>query len=117
MTSRLRWRDYRTQGGGCPVHDFVESLTDDEAAAVVAAMREVRDRGLSAARHLRGDIYEVRAFAARRGFRILFSKEAKYILLSLSAYVKKTAKTPAAEIDLAVERLADWRRRGRSGIS
>jgi hypothetical protein len=32
---RLRWRDYRTRAGARPVNDFVESLTDEEAACVV----------------------------------------------------------------------------------
>jgi hypothetical protein len=35
---------------------FIEALTDEEAAAVVAAMKEVAQRGRSAARHLRGEI-------------------------------------------------------------
>jgi phage-related protein len=115
--SRLRWRDYRTRAGGRPVNDFIDTLTDDEAAAVVAAMREVRDQGLPGARHLRGDIYEVRAITDLRSFRILFAQEAKYVLLSLSAFAKKTAKTPRAEIELAEARLSDWRQRGRTRAS
>jgi len=40
---------------------------------------------------LRGDIYEVRAEAATRSFRLLFSCEGKYsqVLLSLSAYERE----------------------------
>lgn len=114
---RLRWRDYRTRAGGRPVNDFMESLTDEEAAAVVAAMREIREEGLASARHVRGDVYEVRAFAEHRGFRVLFSHEAKYVLLSLSAFAKKTRRTPPSEIELAEARLADWRQRGRARSS
>jgi len=111
---RLRWRDYRTPSGRRPVKAFVGTLSDNEAAAVVAAMREIAEQGLPAARHLRGDIYEARAFSDRRGFRVLFAQDAKFVLLALSAFVKQTAKTPRAEIELAEGRLADWRlRRGR----
>jgi len=41
------------------------SITRDGAglAAIVAGMKEVAQLGLSASRHLRGDVYEVRADA------------------------------------------------------
>ena len=107
--NRLRWRDYRTKSGARPVKAFLDDLTDEEAAAVVAAMQEVATVGLTAARHLRGDIYEVRAEAETRSFRVLFSHETKFILLSLSGFQKKTQKTPARELELAERRLRDWR--------
>jgi phage-related protein len=109
----LRWRDYRTPSGGRPVKAFLDNLSDHEAAAIVAAMKEVATHGVAWARHLREDIYEVRVHADRRAFRILFAQEARFILLSLSGFAKKTSKTPQAEIDVAESRLADWRRRGR----
>ena len=94
--------------------DFFDSLTDDEVAAIVAAMKEVAELGIVTSRHLRGDIYEVRADADRRSFRILFAQETKFILLSLSAFEKRSQKTPARELDVAERRLRDWRARGRS---
>lgn len=108
----MRWRDYRTESGNRPVKAFVDALTDDEAAAVVASMKEVAERGLLSARHLRDDVYEVRADADRRSFRVLFAQETKFVLLSLSAFSKKTQRTPGNEIDLAERRLKEWRKRG-----
>ncbi|MGH9137202.1 MAG: type II toxin-antitoxin system RelE/ParE family toxin [Acidimicrobiales bacterium] len=35
------------------------------------------------------------------------------VLLAVSAFSKKTQKTPPREITLAERRLGDWRRRGR----
>ncbi len=110
---RFRWRDYRTSTGARPVKKFIDGLTDEEAAAVVAAMKEVAVLGLPVARHLRDDIYEVRAESERRSFRLLFAKETKFILLSLNGFAKKTQKTPARELDLAERRLKDWRIRGK----
>src|SRR4051812_30871308 len=102
MSARYRrqWREYRTAAGSRPVRNFIDKLTDDEAAAVFAGMREVREDGASAARHLRDDIYEVRVEAATRSFRLLFSCEGRYshILLSLSIYEKRTQKAPTQEI-------------------
>jgi phage-related protein len=94
------------------VKAFMDGLTDQHAAAVVAAMKDVAQNGLRAARHLRGEVYEVRAEAERQAFRILFAQETTFILLSLSGFRKKRAQTPADEIVLAESRLADWRRRG-----
>jgi len=47
-------------------------------------------------------------------FRVLFSTEGRYsqVLLSLSAFEKRTQKTPPRELDLAEGRLRDWRTRG-----
>jgi phage-related protein len=68
-------------------------------------MKEVAEFGLERARHLRGDINEVRAFSERRDFRILFARDAKFVLLSLSVFSKKTAKIPRKELELAESRL------------
>jgi phage-related protein len=110
-----QWRDYRTATGGRPVKKFLMSLTSAERAALVAAMKEVARDGLSAAKHLDGDIYEVKADTNDKFFRLLFAAEGKHnqVLLSLEAFAKKTKKTPKAKLDLAKTRLKDWRARGR----
>lgn len=113
---RRRWRDYRTPTGRRPVADFIDECSDADAAAVAAAMKEVAIDGLSAARHVRGGIYEVRADGDRTTYRILFAQEGKrgQILLALEGFAKKTQKAPPRSLALAERRLAGWRRRGRS---
>lgn len=74
---RIRWRDYRTAAGRRPIAEFVEALSDTDAAAVTAAMKEVALEGLAAARHVRGEIYEVRAYRDRVTYRILFATQGK----------------------------------------
>jgi phage-related protein len=112
----LRWRDYETPSGRRPVKEFIDDLADDDAAAIVAAMKDVQLIGLEAARHLRGDIYEVRAEGNKQAFRVLFAQEGKKgrILLALEAISKKTQKTPNKTIALSERRLGTWRRRGRN---
>ena len=92
---------------------FLDELTDEEVAAIVAGMKEVQREGLRAGKHLRGDVYEIVADAPPRSFRLLFSSEGRFgqVLLSLSGFVKKTQKTPQRELELAGERSA------RSGIA
>ena len=114
---RRRWRDYRTPSGRRPVKEFIESLTDDDAAEVVAAMTDVRERGLSAARHLRGEIYEVRVDGRDIAIRILFAQEGRKgrVLLALEGFKKKDQQTPGRLIRLAQTRLADWRSQPHQG--
>ena len=114
---RRRWRFYETASGAKPVQAFLDNLTATEAAEVGGAMNEVAVEGLRLARHLRGDIWEVRVQSERKAFRVLFSPEgrAQQVLLALEAFTKKTQKTPPRTIQLAERRLADWRSRGRGG--
>ena len=72
---KLRWRDYVTPSGRRPVKKFIDDLADEDAAAVVAAMKDVESSGLEVARHLRGEIYEIRAEGNRQSFRVLFAQE------------------------------------------
>lgn len=93
---------------------FLDELSAIDAAEVVAAMKDVAAYGLSAARHLRGDIWEVRVDGENQAYRVLFSAEGRFhhVLLALEAFSKKTQKTPANTLQLAERRLADWRTRG-----
>jgi len=43
-----RWRDHRTHSGRSPGEEFIDSLSDADAAAVLAGMADVRERGLIA---------------------------------------------------------------------
>lgn len=78
-------------------------------------MKDVAREGLAMARHVRGEIYEMRTFTDTQSFRILFAPEGKKgrVLLALEAFSKKTQKTPDRLLKLAERRLADWRMRGR----
>lgn len=93
------------------------SLSSEDRAEVQAAMAEVVQLGMPAdvVRHVRGDIYEVRASGRDNIYRVLFSTEGQYsqILLAVVAFPKKTRQTPQGQIELAERRLADWRNRAR----
>lgn len=114
-----RWREYRTTTGRRPVREFIDQIRAQnprEAARILATMNEVARLGTAAARHLRGDLWEVRATGDRRIFRILFAEEGHYgqVLLALEGFTKTTRRTPPDTIALAEERLRDWRQRGRA---
>jgi hypothetical protein len=99
---KRRWRDYQTAMGWRPVKEFLDGLSDVDAAAVAATMKDMRELGQVGARHLRSDIYEMRSDGDRQSLRILFAEEGErsQVLLSLNGFSKKTQKTPAKEIAL-----------------
>jgi phage-related protein len=112
---RHRWRHYETAAGNRPVLGFIRKVPDEDKAAILAAMQEVRREGTRAARHLRGELFEVRADGQQVIYRVLFAREGEQnqVLLSLVAFNKKTQKTPPEQIELAMRRLRDWRSRAR----
>jgi phage-related protein len=113
---RRRWRFYRTAAGHEPVADFLNRLDRDDRAAVAAKLRQVVREGVTAARHLRGEIHEVRAEGDRQSFRVLFALAGRgRVQLALEALSKKTQRTPPEAIRLAERRLAEWRARDQKG--
>jgi phage-related protein len=110
---KRRWRFYTTASGRSPVRDFLSAarLSGDDRDEILAAMEDVQVNGLPVARHLIGDVYEVRADGHQATYRVLFVAEGKssQVLLALSAFSKKTQRTPPDEIRLAERRRTDWR--------
>lgn len=78
-------------------------------------MALVRREGTLAARHLRDDLYEVRVGVGGRAYRVIFAVEGSrsQVLLGLEAFEKKTQATPGRILNLAEQRLSDWRARGK----
>ena len=117
MTVRRRWRFYLTRAGRSPVREFLTDhrLPVEDRDDILAATKDIQVNGLEAARHLRGDIYEVRADGRNATYRVLFATEAArgQVLLAVSAFAKTSRKAPPGEITLAEDRLADWRSRAR----
>ncbi len=111
---KRRWRTYHTSARRRVVNEILDSLSKADRVRVAAAMRDVREDGLVAARHVRGEIYEVRADATENSYRLLFATEGRKsrVLLALVFIAKHTQKTPEPDLRLAEQRLRDWRHRG-----
>jgi hypothetical protein len=70
---KRRWRYYATPSGERPVDTYLDGLTDDGAARVLARMAKIRLHGTSAARHLVEDLREARVDGHGVTHRILFT--------------------------------------------
>lgn len=114
---RRQWRFYRSVAGSEPVREFLDGLSDEDSAAIAAAMRDVRNagRGHVDVNHLRGDIWQIEVDGKRVIYRLLFAEEGRFsqVLLALEIVNKKWQSAKNRHIQLAERRLADWRRRGR----
>ena len=114
---RRQWRFYRSASGREPVREALDQLSDEDAAAVAAAMKEVGDIGRSHAdvNHLRGDIWQIEIDGKRVIYRLLFAEEGRFgqVLLALAIVNKKWQRAKVHHIQLAQRRLAEWRKRGR----
>jgi phage-related protein len=111
---KRRWRHYATPSGERPVDTYLDKLTDEDAARVMARMAKIRDEGTPAARHLVEDLWEARVDGLGLTHRILFTEEGAKgrILLAIAGFTKKSTKTPPRIIKMALRRRDEWRSRG-----
>jgi phage-related protein len=110
-----RWRFYETPSGSKPVLDAIMALADRERARVKSAMNFVRENGLKAGKRLKNQpVHQISVETGTKSLRIIFSPEGKHghVLLALYIYDKNTDHTPQQALKIALDRLAEWRRRG-----
>jgi phage-related protein len=100
---------FLTAKGNSPVEDFISALPETDQRAIYAAIRDVMiefpDMVLTSIKKLQNKIWEIRLSLSVGEVRILFSPAKGNTLKILSAFVKKTQKTPLEELRLAEERL------------
>lgn len=103
---------YRSLSGHQPALEWIRSLSADEKLSVGTDLRTVQfgfPLGMPLCRSLGKGLYEVRtSLPTRREARILFSHEPEGLII-LHGFIKKTQKTPRAEIDLALRRRDEYR--------
>lgn len=109
---------YKDRKGRQPVRDFMEELAASSGKDARINLKKIGSyitlldkNGLSIGepyiKHLRGEIWELRPLRNRILFAALV--EGKFVLLHV--FLKKTQKTPVAEIEKAERELEDFRRR------
>lgn len=108
---------YREASGREPVREFLDDL-DDEIHAVLAQQIDRLNLLTDDLPHLPfphssqvdGELRELRCHYGRQLYRVLYRRSDRLIVL-LHIFSKRTAKIPAAEINLAKERWKDFKRR------
>jgi phage-related protein len=103
---------YRDMEDKEPVKEFIDGLPEKARAQVIGKFELLAKHGVLLkepyVRHIRGKIWEVRIVVTKGYIRIFhFSYTGKRFVL-LHAFLKKTDKTPSAEIDTAEKRMQDF---------
>ena len=101
---------YQTPAGAEPVRDWLKKLDDDDRRVIgedVATVEYGWPVGMPTSRPLSGGLWEVRSsLPSRREARVIFAVIDEQMVL-LHGFIKKTQKTPKADLDLAVKRLKE----------
>lgn len=102
---------YKTIGGSSPVDKYLDSLDPKPRAFVEDSLRDMQDdteKLFKHSKHLREKIYEIKLKFNTDDYRILyFFFDGRSIVL-VSAFTKKTQKTPSRELKKAIKRYKDW---------
>lgn len=109
---------YRDGRGTEPVAEFLEGLPLKRAAKIDGFVEEyLNGRPAEApppehpvSSQIEGELRELRVRFANTRYRVLYQRSGDLIVL-LHAFEKNTGQVPAAERELAKQRMADFRRR------
>lgn len=108
---------YRTEAGNEPVRDWLKDLDEDARKQVGDDLLTVQygwPLGMPLCRSLGEGLYEVRTElpATKRIARVLFF-QADSDLVVVEGFIKKTQRTPAAELATAKRRKGEYERKAR----
>lgn len=93
-----------------PVRDWLKSLSSVEMKTVGIEVMYVQFKwplGKPKVDHIDGPIWEVRVSLENRIARVLFGVDGNLMIL-LHGFIKKTQKTPPADIKIAKDRWKEW---------
>lgn len=96
---------YRTDAGGEPVRDWLKALSPDDRKRIGEDIKTVEfgwPIGMPVCKPLGEGVFEVRSSLSQNGIaRVLFYTDKKNRVVLLHGFIKKTQKTPEADLALA----------------
>jgi phage-related protein len=104
---------FKTSAGNEPVREWLKVLARDDKRTVGYDMKTAQygwPLGMPLIRKLEPGLWEVRSDISNGIARVLFTIEAGVMVL-LHGFVKKSQKTPAADLKVAKQRMAELRNR------
>ena len=109
----LRWEvdDYRSPQGARPIKEFLDGLSAAAKARVYAALSMLEAEGnrlrLPTSPELGDGLFEMRVAHPEGPFRIIYCFQPGRRIRLLHAFVKRTERIPAQDLELAKARKAD----------
>lgn len=105
---------YVTADGECPVKEMIDAMTLKHEVKVRKFFELLEEKGPSLPRpyadSVRGKIRELAVDIHHHGYRFLHFYADKTIVMT-HGFLKKTQKTPPAELERAERYMSDWLRR------
>jgi phage-related protein len=104
---------YRLPNGNSPVEEFLDSLTGKQAQKVLWVLQLIEELDVIPRQYFKKlvdseGIWEVRILFGNDIFRLLGFFDGGTLLILTNGFAKKTQKTPAQEIALAVRRKENY---------
>ena len=110
MEKRITVAFYRTASGAQPVRDWLLELSDQDRRTIGKDIQRLEFEwpvGMPHCRSLGKGLWEVRSrISDGRLGRVIFCVSARRLSL-LHGFIKKTAKTPRQDIDVALRRMQE----------
>jgi phage-related protein len=100
---------YQTEAGNEPVRIWLKSLKKEDRRAIGEDVKTAQfgwPIGMPLIRKIERDLWEVRSSVKDGIARVFFTVEEQTMIL-LHGFIKKSQKTPKADLNLAKRRLAD----------
>ncbi len=100
---------YRTKSGNEPVRAWLKALSKQDKKAIGGDIKTVQygwPLGMPVVRKMEPGLWEIRCRLDKRIARVLFAVKGKQMVL-LHGFIKKSQKTPQADLQLAKERKAN----------
>jgi phage-related protein len=112
---------YDTEDGRTPTQEFLDSLEPRMNAKMVGLMEILEEKGRSLREPypapLEDGIFELRAIQGSNISRALFFFYVEGRIVITHGFIKKTQKTPRAQIELAKKYRADFLRRQQAAVT
>lgn len=106
---------YEPENGKNTIVDFLESLPKKHRAKAFWEIELLSEHGTALkepySKHISDDLWELRIKFSSDISRIFYFIPIKEKIVLLHGFVKKTEKTPKNEIDLAKEKMKEYKRR------
>jgi len=109
----LQVKFYRTETNNEPVRDWIQSLPEEYKKAIGSDLKTLQfgwPIGMPLAEKLCRGVWELRTKIRNIIIRILFTLFDDKIII-LHGFIKKTRKTPKDDLDLAIARMKQIKRR------
>ncbi len=100
---------YRTESGNEPVRAWLKALSKQDKKAIGSDIKTVQygwPLGMPVVRKMEPGLWEIRCWLDKRSARVLLAGKGKQMVL-LHGFIKKSQKTPQADLQLAKERKAN----------